>query len=51
MRWSKVSVKRAKFCMAILHHIFYMMPYEKIRRFEEKEDIFKIPNSLASVNF
>ena len=35
------SVKRAKLCIAILHHIFYMMSYEKIRRFEEKEDIFE----------
>ena len=34
------SVKRAKFCIAILHHILYMMSYGKIRRFEEKEDIF-----------
>ena len=34
-------VKRAKFCIAILLHIFYMMSCEKIRRFEEKEDIFE----------
>jgi len=27
--------------MTILHHIFYMMSYEKIRRFEKKEDIFE----------
>jgi hypothetical protein len=27
--------------MTILGHIFYMMWYEKIRHFEEKEDIFR----------
>jgi hypothetical protein len=27
--------------MTIVRHIFYMMSYEKIRRFEEKEDIFE----------
>jgi hypothetical protein len=35
--------------MTILRHIFFMMSCEKIRRVEEKEDILKIPNSLALV--
>jgi hypothetical protein len=34
------SVKRAKFCMTILRHVFYLMLYEKIRRVEEKDGIW-----------
>ena len=37
------SVKRSKFCIAILRHtcIFFMKSFEKICRVEEKENIFE----------
>jgi len=45
------SVKRSKFCMTILHHIFYMMSYEKNAVLKKKRIFSKIPNLLASVRF